>query len=324
VRVAFAAFALVALLTGVGAWLVRDDADVAATIAVEPGEVEPAANPTPLPTPTPTPEPTPDGEPEATPTPDAPPDATPAPATVVEVLGQRPELATLVELLGRSDLGETLGGPGPVTLFAPTDDAFAALAPELADALADDDALVQQLLANHVVVGLVTTDDLGADAEIEMVGGDLVPASGLVVTDGDIDGGNGVVHIVSEVVIPEPVAVQLELNALVQADPIQFAAGATDLLDESLPTLDAVAAVILDHPDLAIEVQGHTDTDGDDATNEVLSAGRSEVVRTYLISVGVPEGQLTSVGYGESDLIVDPEVTPEDKARNRRIEFRAT
>lgn len=321
-RFIFAAFVLVAALVGLGAWVTGADVTTPDVVMAAPAEVEPASDPTPVPTATPTVAPA-APESEATPTPEQATEV-PAAASVVEALGQRPELSTLVELLARSDLGETLGGPGPVTLFAPTDDAFAALDPELLATIEADDAVVSQLLANHVVAGLVTTDDLATGDDVETVGGDVVPAADVLVTDGDIDGGNGVVHVVSEVLIPESVAVQLELNALVRADPIEFAVGATDLVDASLPTLDAIVAVILDHPDLAIEVEGHTDTDGDEATNEVLSAGRAEVVRTYLIGAGVPEAQLTSVGYGESQLIVEPEVTPEDKARNRRIEFRST
>jgi OOP family OmpA-OmpF porin len=175
-----------------------------------------------------------------------------------------------------------------------------------------------------VVAGLVTSDDLGAGTPVETVGGDLVDPASIQVIEGDLDGGNGVVHVIETVLVPEAVSVQVELNALVQAEPIQFEPGVTDLVEASIATLDRVGEIILEHPDLAIEIQGHTDTDGDEATNEVLSAGRAEVVLAYLVGLGVPESQLTAVGYGETRLVVDPEVTPEDKARNRRIEFRAT
>jgi outer membrane protein OmpA-like peptidoglycan-associated protein len=322
VRLLLAVFVVLAAIVGAAAWLEGDRTHVADQVVAEHDEIAPATDPTPRPTPTPTAAPVPDGTPTPTPTTTAAP--TEVPDAVVDVLADRPELSQLVELLGRAGLGELLGGAGPVTLFAPTDDAFAALPPALSDAVAADATLVQQLLANHVVSGLVTTDDLATGAPVETEGGDLVDPTDVQVVDGDLDGGNGVVHVIDSVLVPEAVAVQVELNGIVLAEPIQFEAGVTDLVAASQATLDRVAAVMLEHPDLAIEIQGHTDTDGDDATNEVLSAGRAEVVLAYLVATGVPESQLTAVGYGETELIVDPEVTPEDKARNRRIEFRAT
>ena len=82
--------------------------------------------------------------------------------------------------------------------------------------------------------------------------------------------------------------------------------------------LDAVAADLKRYPRLKIELQGHTDSAGPDAYNMKLSGERANAVRTYLIMQGVPEQQLTSRGYGESQPVADNK-TEEGRAQNRRV-----
>ncbi len=66
---------------------------------------------------------------------------------------------------------------------------------------------------------------------------------------------------------------------------------------------------------------GHTDSDGSTRANQQLSEARAQAVVDYLVANGVDAERLEAEGRGESDLLVDPEVTPEDKQRNRRIEW---
>lgn len=102
---------------------------------------------------------------------------------------------------------------------------------------------------------------------------------------------------------------------------IQFASGKSRILSVSFPILDSVAQVMSDYPDLRIEVEGHTDSDGSESYNLRLSQARADAVREYLSGKGISESRLQSVGYGETRPI-DTNRTSTGKANNRRVEFR--
>lgn len=73
-------------------------------------------------------------------------------------------------------------------------------------------------------------------------------------------------------------------------------------------------------PELNFSVEGHTDSDGNDANNLKLSKARGKAVMDKLISMGIDSSRLKSGGFGESKPI-DNNSTPEGKANNRRVEF---
>lgn len=89
---------------------------------------------------------------------------------------------------------------------------------------------------------------------------------------------------------------------------------------QSFHILDTVAQVLRDFPDISIEIQGHTDSRGNDAFNMRLSQQRADAVRTYLINQGVAAERLTSRGYGET-MPIESNATNEGRAMNRRVEF---
>lgn len=93
------------------------------------------------------------------------------------------------------------------------------------------------------------------------------------------------------------------------------------LLADSKLILDRVAASLIAHPEVKVEVAGHTDSDGSDAYNLKLSDRRAKSVRDYLITKGVPAARLTANGYGESRPTAD-NTTVEGRAENRRVELR--
>jgi len=118
----------------------------------------------------------------------------------------------LAAALGAAGLVETLQGEGPFTVFAPTDDAFAALPAGLVDALlveANREVLAQ-VLTYHVVAGAVHAADLvsgdvpsveGSHISVVVDGGVVLNGSAHVVT-ADVAASNGVIHIIDAVIVP--------------------------------------------------------------------------------------------------------------------------
>lgn len=72
------------------------------------------------------------------------------------------------------------------------------------------------------------------------------------------------------------------------------------------------------HPRLKVEIQGHTDSTGSPAYNLKLSQRRADSVRDYLLSQGVPEDQLQTKGYGQTQPVATNK-TAEGRAKNRRV-----
>lgn len=101
---------------------------------------------------------------------------------------------------------------------------------------------------------------------------------------------------------------------------ITFETGSADLTQEGQAAIDAVAAILNRVPGLLVEVHGHTDSDGEDIRNEILSQDRADAVVAALAQRGVAATRLTAVGFGESKPI-EPNITDEGRAANRRIEF---
>ena len=88
----------------------------------------------------------------------------------------------------------------------------------------------------------------------------------------------------------------------------------------SFPLLDDVALAMLDNPKIAVEVQGHTDSQGDDNFNLKLSQRRAESVRAYLMKKGIAPARMDPKGYGENVPIADNR-TADGRSQNRRVEF---
>jgi len=101
---------------------------------------------------------------------------------------------------------------------------------------------------------------------------------------------------------------------------IRFDVNKSTLKPESMGAINEIYTLMKDNPDLKFSVEGHTDSQGDDAFNMKLSQDRAESVKNTLIKMGISTDRLTSKGWGESRPISN-NASPEDMANNRRVEF---
>lgn len=135
-------------------------------------------------------------------------------ADIVDTAAANADFETLVAAVSAADLVETLKGEGPFTVFAPTDDAFAALPAGTLDNLLKPEAKAQLtgILTYHVVPGRIMAADIAmGQTSVETVNGqalnvqktaDGVLVNGARVTTADIAVDNGVIHVIDAVVLP--------------------------------------------------------------------------------------------------------------------------
>nr|WP_246605838.1 OmpA family protein [Sphingobium xanthum] len=102
---------------------------------------------------------------------------------------------------------------------------------------------------------------------------------------------------------------------------ITFATNQSAIQPQFQSTLDQVAQTLSEYPKTAIDVLGHTDSDGTEAYNQTLSERRAQSVAGYLSSHGVASVRMATMGYGETRPIASNE-TIDGKAQNRRVEIK--
>ena len=228
-------------------------------------------------------------------------------STVVEIAVNDGNFTTLVAALQEAELVDTLSGEGPFTVFAPTDDAFADLLAQL-DITASDLLAHPQLtdvLLYHVVSGKVMSTDLSEGMEAETLKGDNITVSlegGVFINDSevvtaDIEGSNGVVHVIDEVLVPEDFVLETEpeetvvdiavnngsfttlVAALQEAELVEALSGegpftvfapTDDAFADLLAQLDITAADLLNHPQLTDVLLYHV------VSGKVMSTDLSE------------------------------------------------
>jgi acetyl esterase len=139
-------------------------------------------------------------------------EVTPTAGAVMDVLSNTAELTEFAGFLAATGLDEELAGEGPFTIFAPTNDAFAALPPETLAAFEGDLAALTTAMQYHLVVDAVTTADLaelgaaltftGDAVTVETTDDGALTIDGATVIQGDIAAANGVIHIIDTVLLP--------------------------------------------------------------------------------------------------------------------------
>jgi uncharacterized surface protein with fasciclin (FAS1) repeats len=133
--------------------------------------------------------------------------------TIVDTAKEAGTFETLLAAAQAAGLVETLSGEGPFTVFAPTDEAFAALPEGTVDSLLlpENKDQLTAILTYHVIPGKVMSSDLTDDMEAETVQGSAVTidldngvmVQDATVTSADIEASNGVIHVIDKVIMPE-------------------------------------------------------------------------------------------------------------------------
>ena len=132
-------------------------------------------------------------------------------ADIVDTAVSAGSFNTLATALKAADLVPTLKGPGPFTVFAPTDAAFAKIPKDQLDALLKDKAKLTSVLTYHVVAGRVLAKDVkpgsvktvqGQPITITVDGGKVM-VNNATVTKTDIIADNGVIHVIDTVLLPK-------------------------------------------------------------------------------------------------------------------------
>ncbi len=101
---------------------------------------------------------------------------------------------------------------------------------------------------------------------------------------------------------------------------IRFDVNKAVIKPESMGVINSILQMMQEHPELNLSVEGHTDSDGDDTSNQGLSERRAQAVVDELSKMGISSGRLSGRGWGETKP-VGPNNTAEGKAANRRVEF---
>ena len=153
--------------------------------------------------------------PSATPAPVATPSASPSAAATTDIVGTATaagSFKTLLTAATAAGLVDTLQGKGPFTVFAPTDEAFAALPAGTLDKLLADKEALKQVLLYHVVAGDITADQVvkltsatsveGAPIAISVKDGKVYLNGSAQVVTPDVMASNGVIHVIDKVILP--------------------------------------------------------------------------------------------------------------------------
>ncbi len=111
---------------------------------------------------------------------------------------------------------------------------------------------------------------------------------------------------------------ELDVRGLITIYSILFDFDKFDLKNESKKSLNEIGSLLSGYPSLKIEIQGHTDNQGNDSYNLQLSQKRAESVKSYFAGLGIDASRLTAKGYGASNSIASNS-TKEGRAKNRRV-----
>ncbi len=150
-----------------------------------------------------------------------------------------------------------------------------------------------------------------------------ITGCGMAVNAMDISTGSAMADFVADVLLRK---VETGLPEMSKAGTwvfkdIKFELDRAVLMKSSFPRLNDIVKILQDHPDIKVEIQGHTDSTASDAYNMDLSQRRARTVMKYLQSKGIASSRMTARGYGESRPI-DTNDTEKGRSNNRRVELK--
>lgn len=218
--------------------------------------------------------------------------------SIAEIAAGDETFSTLVTALSAAGLVETLSGEGEFTVFAPTNDAFAAL-PEgtLESLLEDPEGALTDVLLYHVVDGAVMAETVvgleaattlqGEDVAISVVDGSVFLNETVQVVTTDIEASNGVIHVIDGVILPPSMSAEGEMEEEMMEDPTMSIAEIA-AADENFSTL----VTALDAANLVDTLAGEGEFTVFAPTNDAFDALPEGTVESLLED---PEGALTWV-----------------------------
>jgi len=107
---------------------------------------------------------------------------------------------------------------------------------------------------------------------------------------------------------------------IVNLSDVLFDTGSATLKPGAREKLARVSGILLSHPELKVQVEGHTDSVGDDVYNQRLSENRADSVRSYIVAQGITSSSVTTKGFGKSQPIASND-TAAGRQQNRRVEL---
>lgn len=251
--------------------------------------------------------------------------ATPQVQSIVETATGAGAFGTLLTAAKAAGLVEALQGPGPITLFAPTDDAFAALpADQLAALLKPENRdQLRTILTYHVVPGSVALTDMLRARSLDTLSGQRVPVAaeggsfrigGAIVTSADLACTNGMIHVVDRVMMPELdslAEVATKAGAFQTLLAAAKAAGLAEALanggpftvfaptDEAFAALPAGTVEALLRPgqrDTLVRILKHHLVSGTVFADQAVRAGAAETLAGTNVELAYAEGRLQVAG----------------------------
>jgi len=161
--------------------------------------------------------------------------------TITDVVVNDPRFSKLERAVIAAGLADDLAGPGPYTVFAPTDAAFAVFDPDtLDDLIASPSTALTDILLYHIIAGEVPSSQMpslrsvtalqGSEIYIDVILGEVSLNEAAVVTQADIQASNGIVHVIDVVLLPSTEAINprgypLEPSLIIPADQTKFSIG---------------------------------------------------------------------------------------------------
>jgi outer membrane protein OmpA-like peptidoglycan-associated protein len=113
---------------------------------------------------------------------------------------------------------------------------------------------------------------------------------------------------------------KVEVGKAITLEGVTFATGSANLTPTSETILEKAYNTLAQNPEIAVEIQGHTDNTGKKATNMKLSQARADAVKAWLVAKGIDGSRIATKGYGP-DKPVAPNTSAAGRQKNRRIEF---